>query len=111
LIIQRLRPANVLVLETNHDVRMLQDDPYRPWSLKQRIQSRQGHLSNVAAAEAAEQIVSADLRRLYLAHLSRDCNRPELAHRVLSERLVKIGATHVHLELTSQDTPNPTLTI
>jgi phosphoribosyl 1,2-cyclic phosphodiesterase len=109
LVLERIRPAHVLVLEANHDVKMLQDCPSRPWSLKQRILGRHGHLSNEAAADAAEQIMSADLRHLYLGHLSRECNRPELAHRVVSERLQKIGATHVRLELTSQAHPCQTL--
>jgi phosphoribosyl 1,2-cyclic phosphodiesterase len=111
LVIQRVRPAQVLVLETNHDVEMLQNDTKRPWSLKQRILSRHGHLSNHAAAEAAAQIVSADLHHLYLGHLSQDCNRPELALRVVSERLHQIGATHVHVEPTDQKNLNPTLTL
>ena len=55
--------------------------------------------------------MSADLRHLYLGHLSRECNRPELAHRVVNERLQKIGATHVRLELTSQATPCQTLSL
>jgi len=102
LVLERVRPAHVLVLEANHDVKMLQDCPRRPWSLKQRILGRHGHLSNEAAADAAEQIMSAELRHLYLGHLSRECNRPELAHGVVKERLQRIGATHVRLELTSQ---------
>ena len=110
-VLERIRRANVLVLEANHDVKMLQDCPRRPWSLKQRILGRQGHLSNEAAADAAEQIMSADLRHLYLGHLSRECNRPELAHRVMRDRLEKIGATHLGLELTSQQTPCPTLAL
>ncbi len=111
LAIERVRLANVLVLEANHDVKLLQDDPRRPWSLKQRILSRHGHLSNEAAAQATEQIASADLRHLYLAHLSADCNRPELAHRVVSESLAKIGATHVRVETASQAVPCPPLTL
>ncbi len=111
LVIQRVRIAHALVLETNHDLKLLQDDTKRPWSIKQRILSRHGHLSNDAAADAAEQIVSADLRHLYLGHLSRDCNRPELAHRVVSERLQRAGAHHVRIETTSQDVPSPTLTL
>jgi phosphoribosyl 1,2-cyclic phosphodiesterase len=77
--------------------------------VKQRILSRHGHLSNEAAAEVAEQVVSADLRQVFLGHLSRDCNRPELAHRVVSERLQKVGATHVAVRSTCQDAPCPTL--
>ncbi len=109
LVLDRVRPAHVLVLETNHDVRLLQDDPKRPWSVKQRILSRHGHLSNDAAAEVAGQILSADLRHLYLGHLSRDCNRPELAFRTVSTRLQALGATHVRVETTSQDHRSPTL--
>ena len=109
LVGERVRRANVLVLETNHDVKMLQDCPHRPWSLKQRILGRHGHLSNEAAAEAVEQIMTDGLKRLYLGHLSRECNRPELAHRVVSERLQQLGANHVRLELTSQSRPCQTL--
>jgi phosphoribosyl 1,2-cyclic phosphodiesterase len=109
LAIERVRAANVLILETNHDVKMLQDNPHRPWSLKQRILSRHGHLSNEAAADVAQEICSAELRQLYLAHLSRDCNTPELAHSVISERMQKIGAAHVNVMSTSQDACCPTL--
>ena len=111
LVLERVRAANVLVLESNHDVKMLQDCPTRPWSLKQRILGRHGHLSNEAAADAAEQIMSAHLRHLYLGHLSRECNRPDLAYRVVQERLLKIGASHVRVELTSQREPCPMLTL
>jgi phosphoribosyl 1,2-cyclic phosphodiesterase len=111
LVIQRVRTAHALVLETNHDLKLLQDDTRRPWSIKQRILSRHGHLSNEAAAEAAEQIVTADLRHLYLGHLSRDCNRPGLAHEAVGQRLHRAGASHVRIEVTSQDTPSPTLTL
>lgn len=108
LVIERVRPANVLVLETNHDMKLLQDDA-RPWSVKQRITSRHGHLSNDAAAEAAVEIVHDGLRHLYLGHLSRDCNRPELAHRAVTTALHARGATHVKVETTSQEKPSPTL--
>jgi phosphoribosyl 1,2-cyclic phosphodiesterase len=111
LVLERVRKANVLVLEANHDIKMLQDCPHRPWSLKQRILGRHGHLSNDAAADVAEEIVSAELRHVYLGHLSRECNQPELAHRVVRERLHKAGATHVRLEVTSQQAPCPTLTL
>ncbi len=109
LVIERIRHANVLVLETNHDVKMLQECPHRPWSLKQRILGRHGHLSNEAAADAAQDIMHAGLRHLYLGHLSRQCNTPELAHRVITARLAQIGASHCRAELTRQDAPCPTL--
>lgn len=109
LVLERVRAANVLLLEANHDVKLLQDCPHRPWSLKQRILGRHGHLSNEAAAEAAEQIMSGELRHLYLGHISRECNRPELAHRVMWQRLDQIGASHLRLEVTSQTVPCATL--
>jgi phosphoribosyl 1,2-cyclic phosphodiesterase len=111
LVLERIRTANVLVLEANHDVKLLQDCPHRPWSLKQRILSRHGHLSNEAAADAVEQIMSADLHHLYLAHLSRECNRPELASKVFTERLRKVGASHVRFTVASQELPCSTLSL
>ncbi|MEK7706592.1 MAG: MBL fold metallo-hydrolase [Verrucomicrobiota bacterium] len=111
LVAERVRHANALVLESNHDVKMLQDCPRRPWSLKQRILGRHGHLSNDACANAVEDIMTTNLRHLYLGHLSRECNKPALAHRVVNDRLQKIGAAHVRLELTSQNVPCPTLAL
>ena len=111
LVIERTRAANVLVLESNHDIKLLQDCPHRPWSLKQRILGRHGHLSNDAAAEAAAQIISAELKHLYLGHLSSQCNKPDLARRVMHERLQQIGATHVQLQIAAQDVPAVTLTL
>jgi phosphoribosyl 1,2-cyclic phosphodiesterase len=111
LVMERVRSANVLVLEANHDVKLLQDCPYRPWSLKQRILGRHGHLSNDAAADVAQEVMSAGLRHMYLGHLSRECNKPELAFQAVQERMHKIGANHVRVELTSQSNPCPTLTL
>jgi phosphoribosyl 1,2-cyclic phosphodiesterase len=111
LVGERTRAANVLVLESNHDVKMLQECPHRSWSLKQRILSRHGHLSNEAAADCAADIMSDSLRHLYLGHLSSDCNKPELAFSVVQKRLLKIGATHVQLALTTQSAPCPTLSL
>lgn len=109
LVVERTRTANVLVLESNHDVKMLQDCPHRSWSLKQRILSRHGHLSNEASADGVAEITCDNLRHLYLGHLSRDCNKPEIAFGVMQKRLNQIGANHVRLELASQGTPCPTL--
>lgn len=108
LVLERIRTANVLILESNHDVKLLQNSR-RSWSLKQRILGRHGHLSNEAAAETVAQVMSAGLRHLYLAHLSRECNRPELAQHIMAEQLHHIGAKHVQLSVASQDTPCATL--
>jgi phosphoribosyl 1,2-cyclic phosphodiesterase len=111
LVIERVRRANVLVLETNHDLKLLQEDTRRPWSVKQRILSRHGHLSNEAAAAVVRETASGELRQLYLGHLSRDCNRPELALGVVGGQLQTMGVTHVQAACTSQDSPNPTLVL
>lgn len=111
LVVERVRRSNVLVIETNHDMKLLQDDPRRPWSVKQRIMSRHGHLSNEAAATVLEDLATAELKHVYLGHLSRDCNRPELAHRVVTERLSTAGATHVLVYSTSQEQRCDTLTV
>ncbi|HEX3445443.1 MAG TPA: MBL fold metallo-hydrolase [Chthoniobacterales bacterium] len=76
---ERIREVHTLIVETNHDERRLQADPKRPWSVKQRILSRHGHLSNEAAAALVADIAGENLRRVVLGHLSRECNSPELA--------------------------------
>jgi phosphoribosyl 1,2-cyclic phosphodiesterase len=111
LVMERVRSSNVLVLETNHDMKLLQDDLRRPWSVKQRIMSRHGHLCNEAAATVLADLVSADLQHVYLGHLSRDCNKPELARTVIQDRLNSVGATHVHVNSTSQEARCETLVL
>lgn len=111
MVVERMREANVLLLETNHDLKMLQDTPNRPWSLKQRIASRHGHLSNVAAARAATDITTDRLQHVFLAHMSQECNRPELAHKTVRTALDELGATHVTTHITAQDSPCPTLSL
>ncbi len=111
LVIERVRSTDALVLEANHDLKLLQEDSARPWALKQRIMSRHGHLSNDAAATLAGEVASDRLRHVFLAHLSRDCNRPELARRAVEGSLRKIGATHIAIAIASQDTPTATLTL
>jgi len=73
-----LRGCDVLMLESNHDLEMLRDGPY-PWSVKQRVMSRVGHLSNAAAAEYLEKNYDGTAAYVVLAHLSESNNLPELA--------------------------------
>ena len=63
----------VVVVEANHCPVLLQADHRRPWSTKQRISGRHGHLSNEAARELLASVASPRWRRVYLTHLSRDC--------------------------------------
>lgn len=105
LVLEKARQADVLVIETNHDLKLLQNDPHRPWSVKQRIGGRHGHLSNEAAATVLQDVMSDRLRHVYLSHLSQDCNRPDLAEATVRKKLTEMGATHVKVTVTSQTTP------
>lgn len=69
-----LRECDVVVVESNHCSELLKNDTRRPWSLKQRIGGRHGHLSNAAACELLAAVANPRWRRVYLTHLSRDCN-------------------------------------
>ena len=111
VVVDRMRGVNALVLEANYDLKLLQEDTRRPWSTKQRIMSRHGHLSNHSAAELMEKIVSAELRHVFLAHLSSDCNKPELAEETVGACMTRLGATHVAVKSTSQAQPSETLEI
>lgn len=111
LVLERVRSAQLLVLEANHDLKLLQDDVRRPWSVKQRIAGRHGHLSNEAAATVAQEVVSESMRHLFLGHLSRDCNRPELAHGTVRQVLERLGAAHVSLTTASPDDPCQTVVL
>ena len=73
---EHIREADILVIEANHCPVMLQADTKRPWSTKQRISGRHGHLSNTAARELLESVAGARWRHVFFAHLSRDCNSP-----------------------------------
>lgn len=80
----QLKGVDLLLLESNHDLEMLRDGPY-PWSVKQRVLSRVGHLSNEAAADFLENHYDGQAAYVILAHLSESNNLPELA-RVSAER-------------------------
>lgn len=82
----QLDGCDALVLECNHDKQMLQNSDY-PYSLKQRIDSDYGHLSNQQAAGLLENINTAKLKHLAAAHLSDKNNAPELACAALGEAL------------------------
>jgi phosphoribosyl 1,2-cyclic phosphodiesterase len=87
---QALRRCDALLLESNHDTEMLRDGPY-PWSVKQRVMSRVGHLSNEATAEFLERNYDGQAAYVILAHLSESNNLPALARvsaeRALSDRM------------------------
>jgi phosphoribosyl 1,2-cyclic phosphodiesterase len=73
-----LKNIDVLLMESNHDLEMLKDGPY-PWSVKQRVLSRVGHLSNTATAEFLSKDYDGGAHTIVLGHLSEQNNLPELA--------------------------------
>jgi len=100
-----LKRCDVLMLESNHDLDMLRDGPY-PWSVKQRVMSRVGHLSNNAAAEFLSRSYDGQAAYVVLAHLSESNNLPELA-RIAAERALedKMNLLANRLLLAEQDRP------
>ena len=89
-----LQRADLLVIESNHDVEMLRDGPY-PWVVKQRVLSRVGHLSNDALGEYLASEYDGGARYVILAHISESNNLPELARssaeRALDGRMGLLG--------------------
>jgi phosphoribosyl 1,2-cyclic phosphodiesterase len=78
LVAERLKGSTLVMIESNHDRDMLKVGPY-PWSVKQRIASNVGHLSNDETARWIREDFDGEAEYLVLAHLSRHCNHPELA--------------------------------
>ncbi len=89
-----LKCIDVLLLESNHDLEMLRDGPY-PWSVKQRVLSRVGHLSNLATAEFLEKDYDGGAAYIVLGHLSESNNAPELARlaaeQAIGDRMTLLG--------------------
>lgn len=100
-----LTGCDVLVLESNHDEGLLQKAPY-PWSVKARIRSSHGHLSNEGAARFALELMHPGLKAVVLAHLSYESNRPTLALEIVGKALRKAGFKG-WIEVADQDEPMP----
>lgn len=83
---EALSYAEVAVLESNHDVEMLQSGPY-PYFLKQRIRGTKGHLSNHEAGQILAYVPRPPVMQVFLAHLSQHNNHPHLAERTVREVL------------------------
>ena len=96
-----LKNSHVLLLESNHDVEMLDVGPYS-WTLKKRIKSDLGHLSNEACGELLAAINHEHLQRVVLMHLSQTNNHPEIAHVTAIQAL---GSHSPVLSLADQDQP------
>ncbi len=90
-IVQHLQGLDVLLLEANHDVRMLEVGRY-PYPLKQRILGERGHLSNESAGELLCRVLHDDMKKIYLGHLSKENNYEELAYETVKLE-IRLGPT------------------
>lgn len=102
-----IRGADAFVFESNHDVGMLQMCRY-PWSIKRRILSDVGHVSNEDAAVAMSEVVDQKETQIYLSHLSKDNNMKDLARMSVSQTLETCGirtGEYVHLFDTDAEEP------
>lgn len=90
--VESLRGMDALLMEANHDINMLQVGPY-PYYLKQRILGERGHLSNEASGQLLTQLLHDKLQAVFLGHLSKENNLPELAYET------------VRVEVNMADTP------
>ena len=84
--INALKGSDALLLEANHDIRMLQVGPY-PYSIKQRILGKRGHLSNEKSGKLLFDILNSHIKAVLLGHLSKDNNYPELAYETVKTEL------------------------
>jgi phosphoribosyl 1,2-cyclic phosphodiesterase len=101
-LVDAFRPCDAVVVESNYDPTMLRDGDY-PWSLKERILGRLGHLSNGDVADYITRGLGETCRTLVLAHLSRKNNHPELARMSAEQALRRRGRTEVRLEIAEPD--------
>lgn len=96
LVTNQLHDCDYLLLEANHQISMVHSSA-RPMVYKQRVLGRSGHLSNEACGNLLSQITTARLKKVYLAHLSSECNTPDTALSVvkgiLSEKGIDLNIT------------------
>lgn len=105
--------SDAFVFESNHDVSMLQMCRY-PWSVKRRILSDVGHVSNEDAAVAISEVVHEKDTKIYLSHLSQDNNMKDLARMSVTQTLETCGiitGEYVHLYDTDADEPTELVTV
>lgn len=101
-IIDNLKGSKLVILESNHDEKMLSQNPKYPYLLKQRILGKSGHLSNKLCAEAILKLVGSGVKQVLLAHLSEENNTPELAYSTICEYLGRFGiieGTHIKIDV------------
>jgi phosphoribosyl 1,2-cyclic phosphodiesterase len=100
-----LQGCDLLVLESNHDLEMLKVGPY-PWSVKQRVMGRNGHLSNDTVCSFIQDTMDGTVRTLVLAHLSEHNNHPALAEMCAGQALRHRGLFAPRLVVTPPGEPS-----
>jgi phosphoribosyl 1,2-cyclic phosphodiesterase len=108
----QLKGCDGLLIESNHDLELLRNGPY-PWSVKQRVMSRVGHLSNEELAKFFAEDYDGGAAFVVLAHLSENNNHPELA-RTCAEQVLTLRRSLLHqnvLHLAKQESPIETITV
>ncbi|MCH9634768.1 MAG: putative metallo-hydrolase YycJ [Chlamydiae bacterium] len=99
LVEQKLKGCDYLYLEANHTPSMVHASA-RPAIYKQRVLGRHGHLSNEDCASLVERIMDEKLKKIYLAHLSEECNSPEVALSTVKKAIrnssVDVSIAHQH---------------
>jgi phosphoribosyl 1,2-cyclic phosphodiesterase len=106
LVAERLRGCHMLIVESNHDERMLRDGPY-PWYLKQRVSGRLGHLSNTEAGSLLREVVDGECHAVLLAHLSEKNNTDVLAQRSASSAVARGRRRRPEIHVTARHAPSP----
>jgi phosphoribosyl 1,2-cyclic phosphodiesterase len=100
-----IRECDVVIVESNHCPELLKNDTRRPWSLKQRISGRHGHLSNHATRELLATVASPRWRHIYLTHLSNECNSRHAVESVFAEVRAKLAGCEFSIVEQGQTTP------
>jgi phosphoribosyl 1,2-cyclic phosphodiesterase len=101
--------ADAYIFESNHDVQMLRMGRY-PWSIKRRILSDLGHVSNEDAAHAMSEVIGDRTKKIYLAHLSLDNNMKDLARMSVTQTLQSRGLiAGEQFEVYDTDPKTPTI--
>lgn len=97
LVKSRLAACDYLMIEANHEPSMVHACS-RPAIYKQRVLSRSGHLSNEACADLLSSLVHPQLKKIYLAHLSSECNTPIVALKRVHEKIGKEAPVTIALQ-------------
>lgn len=98
---EHFKDVDAMVIESNYDYNMLMNCSY-PWNLKARVKSRNGHLSNNDCARFIKEMYTDKLKKVYLAHISKDSNNPNIIRETLNDEFLKT-TNRFNYEITSQD--------